>query len=195
MLVIAALTGLYTILGGLTAVVVTESIQTIVLLAGAITITVFAWVRVGGWEGIVANVPAEHLTLLRARRRSRRPAVVLVRAGLSRHRHLVLVHRSNHRAARARRRATRTMRAPGRSSPDFSRSCRCSFLCCPASCALRSSSKGALPAEGVRNSARRLRLPHSRTAARRAEGTDGRRAAWRRSCRPCPAPSTRSARS
>jgi len=67
-LTIAALTGLYTILGGLTAVVVTESLQTIVLLAGAITITLFAWVRVGGWEGIAAHVPAENLTLLRGPR-------------------------------------------------------------------------------------------------------------------------------
>lgn len=65
-LTIAALTGLYTILGGLTAVVVTESIQTIVLLVGALTITLFAWVRVGGWEGIAAHVPAENLTLLRS---------------------------------------------------------------------------------------------------------------------------------
>jgi SSS family solute:Na+ symporter len=64
-LVIAILTGLYTILGGLTAVVVTESLQTIVLLCGAIMITVVGWFRVGGWEGIVANVPADHLTLMR----------------------------------------------------------------------------------------------------------------------------------
>jgi SSS family solute:Na+ symporter len=64
-LTVAALTGLYTILGGLTAVVVTESVQTIVLLAGAFTITLFAWMRVDGWQGIVAHVPAEHLTLLR----------------------------------------------------------------------------------------------------------------------------------
>jgi SSS family solute:Na+ symporter len=65
-LVIAALTGVYTILGGLAAVVVTESIQTIVLLASAVLITAFAWFRAGGWEGIVANIPASHLTMLRA---------------------------------------------------------------------------------------------------------------------------------
>lgn len=64
-LVIATLTGVYTILGGLTAVVVTESLQTIVLLCGAIMITAVGWFRVGGWEGIVANVPADHLTLMR----------------------------------------------------------------------------------------------------------------------------------
>lgn len=63
---IALLTGLYTILGGLTAVVVTESLQTIVLLAGAIVISAVAWVRAGGWEGIVAHVPETHLSLIRA---------------------------------------------------------------------------------------------------------------------------------
>ena len=51
--IIAILTGLYTILGGLRAVVITESIQTIVLLAGAILITFFAWQKLGGWDPMV----------------------------------------------------------------------------------------------------------------------------------------------
>ncbi len=62
---IALLTGLYTILGGLTAVVVTESLQTIVLLAGAILISAVAWVKAGGWEGIVTHAPPMHLSLIR----------------------------------------------------------------------------------------------------------------------------------
>lgn len=62
-LVIALLTGFYTILGGLTAVVVTESIQTLVLLAGAIIISGIAWFRVGGWSGITAHIPENHLLL------------------------------------------------------------------------------------------------------------------------------------
>jgi SSS family solute:Na+ symporter len=48
--VIATVTAIYTILGGLRAVVVTESIQTIVLVAGAIMITIAAWLKLGGWE-------------------------------------------------------------------------------------------------------------------------------------------------
>src|SRR5262245_45393305 len=48
-IIIALLTGLYTIIGGLRAVVVTESIQTIVLIAGAIIITVICFQKVGGW--------------------------------------------------------------------------------------------------------------------------------------------------
>ncbi|RZK58691.1 MAG: sodium:solute symporter [Pedobacter sp.] len=49
---IAALTGLYTIIGGLRAVVVTETIQSVVLIAGAIIITIFSWNKLGGWENL-----------------------------------------------------------------------------------------------------------------------------------------------
>jgi SSS family solute:Na+ symporter len=62
----ALLTGLYTIVGGLMAVVVTESIQTVVLLAGSILLTIFGLIKVGGWGGIVENVDAVQLTMLRA---------------------------------------------------------------------------------------------------------------------------------
>ena len=40
-LIISAVTGLYTVLGGLKAVVLTETIQTFVLLAGAIAVTIY----------------------------------------------------------------------------------------------------------------------------------------------------------
>ncbi|MFH5804336.1 sodium/solute symporter [Alienimonas sp. DA493] len=56
--VLCALTGLYTIVGGLLAVVVTECIQTVVLLAGAALITALAFWNLGGtaeapggWDG------------------------------------------------------------------------------------------------------------------------------------------------
>jgi len=61
----AILTGLYTIVGGLLAVVLTESLQTIILLAGAVTITLVAYVKAGGWSGIAANVDPVKLTVLR----------------------------------------------------------------------------------------------------------------------------------
>ena len=64
--VAAVLTGIYTIVGGLMAVVVTESIQTIVLLFGSVIITCFAYYRVGGWQGLAANVEPVKLTMLRA---------------------------------------------------------------------------------------------------------------------------------
>lgn len=56
---IAAVTGLYTIIGGLRAVVVTESIQSIVLIAGAIIITFFAWNKMGGWEHLTSILQKE----------------------------------------------------------------------------------------------------------------------------------------
>lgn len=51
--VIAALTGLYTIIGGLRAVVVTETIQSVVLITGAVIITAAAWNQMGGWQPMV----------------------------------------------------------------------------------------------------------------------------------------------
>lgn len=50
---ISIITAIYTIVGGLTAVVVTESIQTIVLLVGAIIISIAAYYKMGGWEPMV----------------------------------------------------------------------------------------------------------------------------------------------
>jgi SSS family solute:Na+ symporter len=62
----ALLTGIYTIIGGLLAVVVTGALQTIILLAGSIVITVVAMNKVGGWEGLAANVDPVKLTVLRS---------------------------------------------------------------------------------------------------------------------------------
>ncbi len=47
---ISLVTAIYTIIGGLKAVVVTESIQTVVLIAGACVISVACWQRMGGWS-------------------------------------------------------------------------------------------------------------------------------------------------
>ncbi len=52
--VVAILTGLYTIVGGLMAVVLTEAIQTVVLIIGAMLITWFAWQRMGGWDAMTS---------------------------------------------------------------------------------------------------------------------------------------------
>ena len=51
-IIIAGITGLYTIIGGLMAVVLTESVQTIVLLVGSICVTCIGYHAVGGWEGM-----------------------------------------------------------------------------------------------------------------------------------------------
>jgi solute:Na+ symporter, SSS family len=67
---ISLLTGLYTIVGGLLAVVLTESLQTLILLAGAIAITAIAYGKAGGWEGLSQTLAAHgesvKLTMLRS---------------------------------------------------------------------------------------------------------------------------------
>lgn len=66
---IALLTGLYTIVGGLLAVVLTETVQTVVLLIGALVITWAAWSKLGGWEPLVETLRTtgsmEKLSMLR----------------------------------------------------------------------------------------------------------------------------------
>ncbi|MBN2316544.1 MAG: sodium:solute symporter [Sedimentisphaerales bacterium] len=64
-ILIAALTGLYTIVGGLMAVVLTESVQTIILLLGAIILTAISYDKVGGWGGLAESVDSVKLTVLR----------------------------------------------------------------------------------------------------------------------------------
>jgi len=49
-IVLGVLTGAYTMIGGLLAVVWTESIQTVLLLVGAVCITVVGFYYVGGWS-------------------------------------------------------------------------------------------------------------------------------------------------
>lgn len=62
---LAVFTGIYTVLGGLSAVVYTDSIQSILLAIGAITIAVLAFVEVGSWDAVVAAASAEHFKLIR----------------------------------------------------------------------------------------------------------------------------------
>jgi solute:Na+ symporter, SSS family len=47
--ILGVLTGIYTMLGGLLAVVWTESVQTVLLLVGAVVITVTGYLKIGGW--------------------------------------------------------------------------------------------------------------------------------------------------
>src|SRR5438552_5826535 len=55
-IVIGLLTGIYTMLGGLLAVVWTESVQTVLLLIGAVVITVVGYLKVGGWSELARTL-------------------------------------------------------------------------------------------------------------------------------------------
>jgi len=52
------LTGVYTMLGGLLAVVWTESVQTVLLLIGAVVITTVGYLKVGGWHALAQTLAA-----------------------------------------------------------------------------------------------------------------------------------------
>ncbi|MBI3852064.1 MAG: sodium/solute symporter [Verrucomicrobia bacterium] len=56
--VLGVLTGIYTMLGGLLAVVWTESVQTVLLLVGAVVITVVGYLKVGGWHALASTLSA-----------------------------------------------------------------------------------------------------------------------------------------
>jgi SSS family solute:Na+ symporter len=56
---LGVLTGIYTVIGGLLAVVWTESIQTVLLLLGAVGITAVGYHAVGGWDAL-SNLLATH---------------------------------------------------------------------------------------------------------------------------------------
>jgi SSS family solute:Na+ symporter len=55
-LVIVLATGVYTVLGGLRAVLYTEALQTIILIGGSVLVTVFGLSHLGGWGALRSAV-------------------------------------------------------------------------------------------------------------------------------------------
>ena len=60
------LTGIYTVLGGMRGVVYTEALQAVVLVAGALCLTIIGLNTVGGWESMKATVTPEYLNMWRS---------------------------------------------------------------------------------------------------------------------------------
>jgi SSS family solute:Na+ symporter len=58
-------TGIYTVAGGLSAVIYTEVIQTVILVAGALILTFIGLDKVGGWSGLQASVPPEFFHMMK----------------------------------------------------------------------------------------------------------------------------------
>jgi len=58
-------TGIYTIAGGLSAVIYTDLVQTLILLAGAVALTWIGLERVGGFTGLRAALPASYFHMMR----------------------------------------------------------------------------------------------------------------------------------
>ncbi len=63
--VLAVVAGVYTIIGGLSAVMITDVIQAVLLIIGSTIIAIMAISEAGGWSNIVATVNPEQLSLIR----------------------------------------------------------------------------------------------------------------------------------
>lgn len=57
-LVTAGVTGLYTYFGGITAVVMTDVVQMIIMFVGGFTLVFLSLYYIGGWEGLVTKIHA-----------------------------------------------------------------------------------------------------------------------------------------
>lgn len=62
-IVLVVITGIYTILGGLHAVMYTETLQAIVLILGSLTLMLVGLNEVGGWHALVTSLPKEKLNM------------------------------------------------------------------------------------------------------------------------------------
>jgi transporter, SSS family len=62
---VVLVTGLYTILGGMRAVVYTEAFQTVILLLGSTIITIMGLNAVGGWSELKATAGSDHFNMWR----------------------------------------------------------------------------------------------------------------------------------
>jgi solute:Na+ symporter, SSS family len=64
-IVLVIATGIYTVAGGLAAVIYTDMVQTMILIIGAVLLTVIGIHRVGGFEALRAAVPASYFHMIK----------------------------------------------------------------------------------------------------------------------------------
>ncbi|MEO9512171.1 MAG: sodium:solute symporter [Flavobacteriaceae bacterium] len=62
---IVVFTGAYTVIGGMKAVIYTETLQTVILIAGSLIITYLGLEKVGGWEELKLVAGSEHFNMWR----------------------------------------------------------------------------------------------------------------------------------
>ncbi len=63
--VLVIATGVYTIAGGLAAVIYTDLVQTVILLVGAVVLTAIGLTEAGGFAGLYATVPASYFHMIK----------------------------------------------------------------------------------------------------------------------------------
>jgi len=64
-ILLVSATGIYTIAGGLGAVIYTDMVQTLILLSGAIALTIIGLDKVGGFAGLRAALPADYFHMIK----------------------------------------------------------------------------------------------------------------------------------
>lgn len=62
---IVLFTGAYTVIGGMKAVIYTETLQTVILIAGSVIITYLGLQEIGGWDNLRAVAGSEHFNMWR----------------------------------------------------------------------------------------------------------------------------------
>ncbi|MEM9549165.1 MAG: sodium:solute symporter [Bacteroidota bacterium] len=62
---LAIIAGIYTISGGLAAVVYTDAVQAVILICGSAMITYFAYDAAGGWEAVEAITDPSHFNIIK----------------------------------------------------------------------------------------------------------------------------------
>src|SRR2546430_6522632 len=76
--ILIVVTGIYTVLGGLRAVIYTEVMQAVVLIIGSATLTLLGLQAVGGWSGLEGRVPPGFFSLWKTLRPPTFPRARLV---------------------------------------------------------------------------------------------------------------------
>ncbi|UXX81277.1 sodium:solute symporter [Reichenbachiella carrageenanivorans] len=61
--IIVVITGIYTTIGGLKAVIYTDMIQMFVLIAGSLVVTILGIYHLGGWSALMTSVDTSYLSL------------------------------------------------------------------------------------------------------------------------------------
>jgi len=62
-IILVVITGVYTVLGGLHAVMYTETLQAIILIVGSLTLMLVGLHKIGGWHELVNSLPKEKLNM------------------------------------------------------------------------------------------------------------------------------------
>ena len=64
-ILIVLLTGLYTVIGGMYSVVYTQIFQSIILIIGAVLLSVFGLFKIGGFSALTSNLPSDYFQILK----------------------------------------------------------------------------------------------------------------------------------